>query len=150
MQLKKEHFCKIIFVWRRKTCHELEPVECWQPVWEWWELFAEHFSRLVEYSQTSVQACPTWNTVIMIFVSKKCTHFKPVLKIHLILMRILDQQVKKWNRMRILSTVLRNNFKNYMLSNTKPFVSFIQPVSEFNEFKPPLKSPKNRFQLSAG
>ena len=24
------------------------------------------------------------------------------------------------------------------------------PVSEFNEFKPRLKSPKNRFQLSAG
>ena len=25
-----------------------------------------------------------------------------------------------------------------------------RPVSEFNEFKPRLKSPKNRFQLSAG
>ena len=25
-----------------------------------------------------------------------------------------------------------------------------QPVSEFNEFKSRLKSPKNRFQLSAG
>ena len=25
-----------------------------------------------------------------------------------------------------------------------------QPVSEFNEFKPRLKSPKNRFQLSVG
>ena len=26
----------------------------------------------------------------------------------------------------------------------------MEPVSEFNEFKPRLKSPKNRFRLSAG
>ena len=29
-------------------------------------------------------------------------------------------------------------------------LKFKQPVSEFNKFKPRLKSPKNWFQLSAG
>ena len=29
-------------------------------------------------------------------------------------------------------------------------VGYIQSESEFNEFNPRLKSPKNRFQLSAG
>jgi len=29
-------------------------------------------------------------------------------------------------------------------------VSFMKPVSEFNEFKPRLKSPKSRFLLIAG
>jgi len=35
------------------------------------------------------------------------------------------------------------------LRKTTPF-SNKRPVSEFNEFKSRLKSPKNRFQLSAG
>jgi len=30
------------------------------------------------------------------------------------------------------------------------YCKVINPVSEFNELKPPMKSPKNRFQLSSG
>ena len=39
-----------------------------------------------------------------------------------------------------------DNSLNYNEGN----LEILSTVSEFNEFKPRLKSPKNRFQLSAG
>ena len=45
---------------------------------------------------------------------------------------------------------LREDHSEETLIRKYSFTSgFKDPVSEFNEFKPCLKSPKNRFQLSA-
>ena len=37
-----------------------------------------------------------------------------------------------------------------MFTKFTKYIFFKSSVSEFNEFKPRLKSPKNRFQMSAG
>ena len=49
---------------------------------------------------------------------------------------------------RILLSRFRNIRIKSLLQTQIPIS--LQPVSEFNEFKPRLQSPKNRFKLSAG